>query len=335
MHGETAHGQRRQPRSRAASRGEGLRLPRPGRSAGGRPGAARALPGAGHPAGVAGGMDLPGPRGAHPGRGDRRRRTAPVPVPRAVAAAPGPGQAPARARGRRAAARRAGPGGRASGPGPAHPGEGTRGRLPAPRPWGVPHRRRGVRRPPRDLRAGDAALGPPADHRRRHADVPLPRQVRAGAAAGAARRGPPLPAHHAAAPPRRRGGAARLPQRPRLGGPVHLRRQGYIKDLLGPDASAKDFRTWRGTVLAAVSLARAEDVTTARRRQAAVREAVKRVAADLGNTPAVSRASYIDPQVIDAFERGQTIPSHAAGPDEVTTRSDLAPAERAVLELLS
>lgn len=110
---------------------------------------------------------------------------------------------------------------------------------------------------------------------------------------------------------------------------------GYIKDLLGPDASAKDFRTWRGTVLAAVSLARAEDVTTARRRQAAVREAVKRVAADLGNTPAVSRVSYIDPQVIDAFERGQTIPSHAAGPDEVTTRTDLAPAERAVLELLS
>lgn len=110
---------------------------------------------------------------------------------------------------------------------------------------------------------------------------------------------------------------------------------GYIKDLLGPDASAKDFRTWRGTVLAAVSLARAEDVTTARRRQAAVREAVKRVAADLGNTPAVSRVSYIDPQVIDAFERGQTIPSDAAGPDEVTTRTDLAPAERAVLELLS
>lgn len=110
---------------------------------------------------------------------------------------------------------------------------------------------------------------------------------------------------------------------------------GYIKDLLGPDASAKDFRTWRGTVLAAVSLARAEDVTTARRRQSAVREAVKRVAADLGNTPAVSRVSYIDPQVIDAFERGQTIPSDAAGPDEVTTRTDLAPAERAVLELLS
>src|SRR5690625_2376973 len=53
---------------------------------------------------------------------------------------------------------------------------------------------------------------------------------------------------------------------------------GYIKDLLGADASAKDFRTWRGTVLAAVTLARAEDVATARKRQAAVREAVKRVA---------------------------------------------------------
>lgn len=109
----------------------------------------------------------------------------------------------------------------------------------------------------------------------------------------------------------------------------------YIKDLLGPDASAKDFRTWRGTVLAAVSLARAEDVTTARKRQTAVREAVKRVAQDLGNTPAVSRASYIDPQVIDAFERGQTIPPTAQAPGEVEVRTGLAPAEQAVLDLLS
>lgn len=109
----------------------------------------------------------------------------------------------------------------------------------------------------------------------------------------------------------------------------------YIKELLGPDASAKDFRTWRGTVLAAVSLARAEDVATARKRQAAVRAAVKRVAEDLGNTPAVSRASYIDPQVIDAFERGETIPPDAGTPTEVGVRTGLAPAEQAVLDLLA
>src|SRR5690606_4255789 len=110
---------------------------------------------------------------------------------------------------------------------------------------------------------------------------------------------------------------------------------GYIKELLGPEASAKDFRTWRGTVLAAVSLARAEDVGTARKRQAAVREAVKRVAEELGNTPAVSRASYIDPQVIDAFERGDTIPPDAQTPTEAGVRTGLAPAEQAVLDLLS
>ncbi|QDB78613.1 DNA topoisomerase IB [Georgenia sp. 311] len=109
----------------------------------------------------------------------------------------------------------------------------------------------------------------------------------------------------------------------------------YIKDLLGPDASAKDFRTWRGTVLAAVTLARAQDVATARKRQAAVTTAVKRVAEDLGNTPAVSRASYIDPQVIDAFERGHTIPPDALTPGEAAVRTGLAPAEQAVLELLS
>src|SRR5699024_7278548 len=109
---------------------------------------------------------------------------------------------------------------------------------------------------------------------------------------------------------------------------------GYLKELLGPAASAKDLRTSRGTVLAAAALARAPQAGTARRRQAAVRAAVRLVAADLGNTPAVSRASYIDPQVIDAFERGETIPADAATPGEVEVRSGLAPAERAVLELL-
>lgn len=110
---------------------------------------------------------------------------------------------------------------------------------------------------------------------------------------------------------------------------------GYLKDLLGADASAKDFRTWRGTVVAAVSLARSEPATTVRQRQAVVRAAVAQVADALGNTVAVSRASYIDPQVIAAFERGETIPAGAAAPWETDDRTGLAPAERAVLELLS
>jgi DNA topoisomerase I len=82
----------------------------------------------------------------------------------------------------------------------------------------------------------------------------------------------------------------------------------YIKDMTGEDFSAKDFRTWHGTVLAAVALAvsgRAAGSKTARAK--AISRAVKEVAYYLGNTPAVCRASYIDPRVFDRYRDGITI----------------------------
>ena len=82
----------------------------------------------------------------------------------------------------------------------------------------------------------------------------------------------------------------------------------YIKEITGEDFSAKDFRTWHGTVLAAVALAvsgRAAGSKTARAK--AITRAVKEVAHYLGNTPAVCRASYIDPRVFDRFRDGVTI----------------------------
>jgi DNA topoisomerase-1 len=82
----------------------------------------------------------------------------------------------------------------------------------------------------------------------------------------------------------------------------------YIKAVSGEDFSAKDFRTWHGTVLAAVGLAvsaRAAGSKTARER--AISRAVKEVAYYLGNTPAVCRASYIDPRVFDRYRDGVTI----------------------------
>jgi DNA topoisomerase I len=84
----------------------------------------------------------------------------------------------------------------------------------------------------------------------------------------------------------------------------------YVKDATGGDFSAKDFRTWSGTVLAAVALAvsgpaAANGSKTARTR--AKTRAVKEAARYLGNTPAVCRASYIDPRVFDRFDGGLTI----------------------------
>ena len=82
----------------------------------------------------------------------------------------------------------------------------------------------------------------------------------------------------------------------------------YLKDRTGLDVSAKDFRTWNATVLAAVALSvsgPASQTKTGRKR--AETRAVKEVAQYLGNTPAVARSAYIDPRVFDRFRAGLTI----------------------------
>jgi len=82
----------------------------------------------------------------------------------------------------------------------------------------------------------------------------------------------------------------------------------YIKDVTGEDYSAKDFRTWNATVLAAVAMAVSGEVAATKTgRKRAISRAVKEVAHYLGNTPAVCRASYIDPRVFDRYEGGVII----------------------------
>jgi DNA topoisomerase-1 len=112
----------------------------------------------------------------------------------------------------------------------------------------------------------------------------------------------------------------------------------YVKGVVGGDVSAKDFRTWHGTVLAAVALARqADDHASPTRRKKAVRAAMCEVSSYLGNTPTVARGSYVDPRVIDCYESGATIAptlrrlgARADRPDEA--RETI---ERAVLKLLA
>ncbi|HEU5355813.1 MAG TPA: DNA topoisomerase IB [Actinocrinis sp.] len=84
---------------------------------------------------------------------------------------------------------------------------------------------------------------------------------------------------------------------------------GYLKEICDLDVSAKDFRTWHATVLASVALAvstQAARTSPTARKRAEVR-AVKEVAEYLGNTPAVCRASYINPRVIELYEEGHTV----------------------------
>jgi DNA topoisomerase-1 len=83
----------------------------------------------------------------------------------------------------------------------------------------------------------------------------------------------------------------------------------YVKEVTGGDFSAKDFRTWSGTVLAAVGLSVSGQAATGSKtsRKRAKTRAIKEVARYLGNTPAVCRASYIDPRVFDRYDRGHKI----------------------------
>jgi DNA topoisomerase-1 len=115
----------------------------------------------------------------------------------------------------------------------------------------------------------------------------------------------------------------------------------YLKAVTGGDFSAKDFRTWNASVLAAVGLANrvepGEELSKAKRKRI-TNEVVKDVAAYLSNTPAVCRASYIDPRVFDFFDSRATIRRTMRSaiseprPDRFPDREQI---ERAVLKLLS
>ncbi|MFN8150837.1 MAG: DNA topoisomerase IB [Solirubrobacterales bacterium] len=113
----------------------------------------------------------------------------------------------------------------------------------------------------------------------------------------------------------------------------------FIKEVAGDGFSAKDFRTWNATVLAAVFLAADEEEPTTRAAsKRIVNRAIKTTATYLNNTPAVCRASYIDPRVFDRFEDGETIApqieriERAADPGQFPDREKI---ERAVLGLLA
>ncbi|GGR13925.1 DNA topoisomerase IB [Deinococcus ruber] len=103
----------------------------------------------------------------------------------------------------------------------------------------------------------------------------------------------------------------------------------YLKEVMGP-FTAKDFRTWGGTLLAAEFLAEAGPPDSDRAARAALVECVKAVAADLGNTPAVTRASYICPVIFDRYQAGRILddyePKATRGGEDYSglTRSEAA-----------
>jgi len=110
----------------------------------------------------------------------------------------------------------------------------------------------------------------------------------------------------------------------------------YIREYLGEEFTAKDFRTWGGTLLAAVALAEREPAETATEQKRAVATVMRAVGERLGNTPAVARASYVSPAVVEHYLDGRTIDDFRPRHLRVVGARDLNldPEEQALLSLL-
>ncbi|MFL5897911.1 MAG: DNA topoisomerase IB [Solirubrobacterales bacterium] len=106
----------------------------------------------------------------------------------------------------------------------------------------------------------------------------------------------------------------------------------YIHEHIGERFTAKNFRTWHGTVLAAVELAGEEPPRSEAAAKRAIKRAVDQVSDALGNTPAVCRASYVDPRVLDRYRDGVTIKPPSSANGRMTTKQRLK-IEREVIDL--
>jgi len=110
----------------------------------------------------------------------------------------------------------------------------------------------------------------------------------------------------------------------------------YVKQVMGDEFTPKDFRTWAGTLIAAVKLADLGPVAEPGHTDRNVLAAVDAVAERLGNTRDIARASYISPRVIDHYLEGSVVAYHAEHLEEViiAEQGGLTEGEKALLDLL-
>jgi len=109
----------------------------------------------------------------------------------------------------------------------------------------------------------------------------------------------------------------------------------YLHEITGEDFTAKDFRTWAGTVLAAIALGTTAASETKNQAKANIKHAISAVAEILGNTPAVCRRCYIHPTILEAYLNGNSVNGFKPRSQEFERRGvDLASAQAAVLKFL-
>ena len=110
----------------------------------------------------------------------------------------------------------------------------------------------------------------------------------------------------------------------------------FLKEISDAEITAKDFRTWNATVLMAATLAEEPPPRSRTARKKVVRAAYVRVSEQLGNTPAVCKASYVDPRVVDRFENGETVADALVrAAEEDADRDAQRTLEQAVCQMLT
>jgi DNA topoisomerase-1 len=110
----------------------------------------------------------------------------------------------------------------------------------------------------------------------------------------------------------------------------------YLKEITGKEITAKDFRTWAGTVLAAMALSELESFDSAAQAKRNLRSAIEKVASRLGNTPTICRKCYVHPEVLNSYMDGNLVLElkSQAESELVGAVGSLKPEEAAVLALL-
>jgi DNA topoisomerase I len=110
----------------------------------------------------------------------------------------------------------------------------------------------------------------------------------------------------------------------------------YLREISGQDITVKDFRTWAGTVLAAVALKEIESFDSQAKAKKNLRAAVEKVAAKLGNTPTICRKCYVHPEVLNAYLDGSLVRDIAARSERILRDQldGMEPEEAAVLAML-
>jgi DNA topoisomerase-1 len=108
----------------------------------------------------------------------------------------------------------------------------------------------------------------------------------------------------------------------------------YLHEIVGGDYTAKDFRTWSGTVLAAMALSEVRKYDTKAQAKKNIKHAIERVAERLGNTPTICRKCYVHPAVIDSYLDGATLSVVRQRAELLRGGTKLRPEESSVLALL-